>query len=417
MSIMLDAILAQAANGDPTTVALSSESVAVLLFASYFLNNRVNWLDTAENPLDEVTDADWDEIEKLVANAMWDIMHPELGAIIPFATAAVPQNCLLCDGATYNRVDYPLLYDVLDPAFIIDSLSFQVPDLSEREVVGIGYTAPSELAADAFPCPTGTALETCNPAWGVTQGDYAIDTFGAIGNNATEINLAWYDLGVPWPADQYSQGTVLSLSGTGANNGVAVRVSTVGAMSAYYFVWDETQQFFYKMVDGDFDEFALIAEPLDVGDVIRIAVVGNQITVYRNGAVYLTQADNDLTTGAPGLTGFGYTPGLRVSEWSGGSMGEPDGYTMGETGGEKEITLTVEQMPEHTHTDVGHDHSYTQPGATIAVVTPGEIVATAPNLIPGVTGTGNADIQNTGGGQPHENRPPFMALRYCIRAQ
>lgn len=74
MSHMLDEILAQAANGSPVTVTLSSESVAVLLFGSEFLSQRENWLDKGVDPMDEVTDADWDEIEKLVANAYQDIV-------------------------------------------------------------------------------------------------------------------------------------------------------------------------------------------------------------------------------------------------------------------------------------------------------------------------------------------------------
>jgi len=74
MSHMLDEILAQAADGSPVTVTLSSESVAVLLFGSQFLSNRFNWLDKGVDPLDEITDAQWDEIEKLVANAYADII-------------------------------------------------------------------------------------------------------------------------------------------------------------------------------------------------------------------------------------------------------------------------------------------------------------------------------------------------------
>lgn len=74
MSHMLDEILAQAADGSPVTVTLSAESVAVLLFGSQFLGVRENWLDKGVDPLDEVTDADWDAIEKLVGNAYDDIV-------------------------------------------------------------------------------------------------------------------------------------------------------------------------------------------------------------------------------------------------------------------------------------------------------------------------------------------------------
>lgn len=55
-----------------------------------------------------------------------------LGAVWPYASATPPAHTLACDGAIYNRVDYPFLYDALDPAFILDADTFQVPDLHNR---------------------------------------------------------------------------------------------------------------------------------------------------------------------------------------------------------------------------------------------------------------------------------------------
>lgn len=46
---------------------------------------------------------------------------------------------LPCDGAVYDRVDYPDLYAVINPVFIIDPDTFAVPDLSDRFIfVGAG---------------------------------------------------------------------------------------------------------------------------------------------------------------------------------------------------------------------------------------------------------------------------------------
>lgn len=137
MSHLLDEILAQAANGSPATVALSSESVAVLLFGSRFIEERSAWLDREEFPLDEVTDTQWDEIEKLVANAYYEIMSPIIGFCFPLLTT-LPANCLLLDGSTYAREDYPLLYAVLDGVFIIDADTFVLPDLRSRFPIGAG---------------------------------------------------------------------------------------------------------------------------------------------------------------------------------------------------------------------------------------------------------------------------------------
>lgn len=63
-----------------------------------------------------------------------------IGMVMPYASATPPPGCLACDGATYERVEYPLLYAVLDPAFIVDEDHFVVPDLTDRFVAGAGGT-------------------------------------------------------------------------------------------------------------------------------------------------------------------------------------------------------------------------------------------------------------------------------------
>lgn len=61
-----------------------------------------------------------------------------LGTVISYATTNPPTGVLECDGATYQRVDYPQLYDALDSVFIVDADNFTVPDLRSRFVVGAG---------------------------------------------------------------------------------------------------------------------------------------------------------------------------------------------------------------------------------------------------------------------------------------
>lgn len=61
-----------------------------------------------------------------------------IGAVIPYVSTDPPTGTLACDGATYNRVDYPSLYDTLDPIFVIDASTFRVPDLRGRACFGSG---------------------------------------------------------------------------------------------------------------------------------------------------------------------------------------------------------------------------------------------------------------------------------------
>jgi len=61
-----------------------------------------------------------------------------IGAIIAYATADPPPDTLACDGATYDRVDYPALYAALDDALLLDADTFTVPDLQGRTIIGTG---------------------------------------------------------------------------------------------------------------------------------------------------------------------------------------------------------------------------------------------------------------------------------------
>lgn len=63
-----------------------------------------------------------------------------IGEIKQLATADIPDNCLLCDGTEYLRVDYPSLYAVIDTVFITDADHFITPPIVDRVVVGAGNT-------------------------------------------------------------------------------------------------------------------------------------------------------------------------------------------------------------------------------------------------------------------------------------
>lgn len=75
MSIVLEAIQALAANETQRTVTLSAESVAVFLYASAFLERKSAWLDRQQSPTDEITDGEWDEIERMRDNLVYEVMN------------------------------------------------------------------------------------------------------------------------------------------------------------------------------------------------------------------------------------------------------------------------------------------------------------------------------------------------------
>lgn len=125
------------------------------------------------------------------------------------------------------------------------------------------------------------------------------------------------------------------------------------------------------------------------------------------------------------------TPDLRGRTLIGAEY--PD-YVVGSMGGEVEHTLTVDELPSHTHTSPSHTHT-TQPHhhaydpvvvGDLDVEGAGVPQPNAAQLVPLITEntydeTVNVNgaivsIENTGGGESFSTMPPYYAINYCIVA-
>jgi microcystin-dependent protein len=90
------------------------------------------------------------------------------------------------------------------------------------------------------------------------------------------------------------------------------------------------------------------------------------------------------------------------------------GFTQGEKAGEESHTLTLTEMPAHSHLFTANDASATQaaPG--------GAGLAASPNTwVPfnNATTIHPATISNVGGSQAHTNQQPYTALHWMIALQ
>ncbi len=89
---------------------------------------------------------------------------------------------------------------------------------------------------------------------------------------------------------------------------------------------------------------------------------------------------------------------------------------MGEVAGEEAVALSIAQMPAHTHAAFGSDAEATVVNPFGAVWgTKARVALYAP--IPATQPLAPAAIGNTGGGQPHDNMPPFNTLNCIIALQ
>lgn len=137
------------------------------------------------------------------------------------------------------------------------------------------------------------------------------------------------------------------------------------------------------------------------------------------------------------------TPNLSGQFIVGQDTASNDYKDIGQKGGLKEVALTTEQLPAHKHTDAGHNHDLHDPlhshdatsefnrlvrftgrnthkgtdnnpgsGGEYDISNSREMKASRS----GVTiDLAHSNIQNTGGNQAHENRPPYFVLAYIMK--
>lgn len=136
------------------------------------------------------------------------------------------------------------------------------------------------------------------------------------------------------------------------------------------------------------------------GDGSKLTGIGGSIP---SGVIVLwSGSSSNIPSGWSLCDGANGTPDLRNTF----VLGAGDEYTVGDTGGEKEHTLTVAEMPSHSHKQRYSGHP------------------TAHNVGPYMTGASGkhyssrdaySSTNSTGGDQPHNNMPPYFALAYIMK--
>jgi microcystin-dependent protein len=86
---------------------------------------------------------------------------------------------------------------------------------------------------------------------------------------------------------------------------------------------------------------------------------------------------------------------------------------MGQTGGAESVTLNITQMPSHNHTvnAVTAEGNQNIPTGSLPANT--KVLDKEYSDTTADTTMKSTMLNNTGGNQPHENRPPFITLK-CI---
>jgi len=90
-----------------------------------------------------------------------------------------------------------------------------------------------------------------------------------------------------------------------------------------------------------------------------------------------------------------------------------NGFTLAETGGSETITLSVSQIPSHSHPFLGSGSVANSPNPANNVVGESTTISLYSNQNPTAPMAANA-IGFTGGSQPHDNFQPYLCLDFII---
>lgn len=127
--------------------------------------------------------------------------------------------------------------------------------------------------------------------------------------------------------------------------------------------------------------------------------------VSRTTYQYLFNTIGTTYGAGDGFTTFNL-PDLRGKVVIGLDDNDTDFDTLGDTGGEKEHTLTIQEMPSHNHILTNGDNniiSEGEGGATASITTTGQ-------------GYRKVKLASTGGGEAHNILQPYIVQNYIIKA-
>ena len=116
------------------------------------------------------------------------------------------------------------------------------------------------------------------------------------------------------------------------------------------------------------------------------------------GIIMWSGATNAIPSGWALCDGQNGTPNLQDRF----IVGAGSSYNVNDTGGEASVTLTLNQIPAHSHVYQNQ----------VAVTNAGERPWPASN---NDCRLDDANTTEVGGGQSHENRPPYYALAYIMK--
>lgn len=135
----------------------------------------------------------------------------------------------------------------------------------------------------------------------------------------------------------------------------------------------------------------------------QVPIAGNEVLFSLIGTTY--GGDGVSTFALPNLSS-------RAPIHTGTSASSGTNYPLALLGGQENVTLTVNQLPSHTHSVAAQSASAVSSSPSGALL--GSNLEYLP--APGAQATG-ALLSAAGGSQPHSNLMPYQAMNYIIATE
>ena len=196
----------------------------------------------------------------------------------------------------------------------------------------------------------------------------------------------------------------------------AIHAADAAAASGDFTVEGQTTLKGGLAVQGGVNAGALSATSLSVTGNISAGTAGafsGYGTIPVGGIIMWSGSASNIPDGWKLCNGSNNTPDLRNRF----IVGAGDEYGVGHTGGQKQVTLTTNEMPRHYHEYVGDDQLRDiEPGSS-TFMRQTTTRYDADSRTGGSWSSGVYATSSVGNGQAHENRPPYYALCFIMRVK
>ncbi len=335
-----------------------------------------------------------------------------LGEIRLFAGTVAPRNWAMCDGSVLKIVFFEDLYRVIGSTYGGDGeTTVGLPDLRGRAPMHIGSgpgltpralaetggTEQAGLSAEQMPKHSHVLSAVPAPA---TDREPRVSSFMA----QSDQNIY-----APGGANAVAMAPAsIATVGSGAPHenmqpyvSVSFIIATIGQFpfrNEYSFSPADPYTGEIRMFAGDYVPTNGPGSwwPCD-GQILRIASVPGLFDVI--GTTY--GGDGHETFALPNLQG-------RIP------IGAADAHPLGEAGGSATVTLTIDNLPGHSHAlnaASGPGVSERAAGNMLASSTGGDLYAPATSKL---TAMSPGALSRAGGGEPHNNMQPYLPVTFMI---